>query len=1268
MTEDAASAVPVEEIRFAVVLNGGVSLAVWMGGVVLELDRLTRAGSDYERLLAMVGCSARADVITGTSAGGINGAALALSQVNRRADLSRLRDLWAEQGRMEQLLRTPFQGQPVSLLKGDEFFLPRLQEALERLTTDFEPTLPHERPIDLRITTTLLSGVSETTHDDLGQALVQSAHQGSFSFRRDAYDWSAPPNADTRDDFRPETLPLRVRQLALAARSSASFPFAFEPSFVPVNGPAVADRPDMGDVASWAAEDGSDRSRFAVDGGVLVNTPTREALEAVDRMPADGPVRRVMLLVFPHAQRDGAHDPAHRHDDMPSTLGAGGDLLGALTSQSSRTYVERVEEHNRVAAARRSDRNALLERLALKAGTGHERPITVTRELYTLAHTLHDHYEDVRIRQAARDLTMRQFDSERARPQGASTAVWSFERVRAAAEAAQRAWLKDHGVLPYVPASPPPTAFGEGWPWGVLMAERLASAVLDVLKRLVWVVPDGGGGPEGRIAVLRTELHRARAELKRLRENLEHLWTAVEPGAMDQAYWTRRLAAYAENVIGPGDNTTGRQVRQQVDEVARVLAEARTILVGLTDDERLKLGGLHCWKVLLKEDRVDGETGTDGEVWLSRVLALEIAATCLADDSHDGSDQPVELVQVSLQTRNAFAVHSLTADDKAGGAALSRFSGFLKRSWRVNDWIWGRLDGATMLCRVLFDPRRLRRVDLMAGTGGTARERACAQVAALVDALFGGVVPEIADLVAAAEDELTSVHEREPGATDLPPSLRALSDLAAWGLHLRIAVEELPRLRQAILADRVDGADPRSRGELFLQEHERLLHRLESPPDFAREGRAAAALGMDALRAFDRAGIGREPLGQEAGSDQLIRTAATAAAVAVTVADSSRSGLAPLKPITRGVRGATLLPYWVITGLTRGGKLAQFLGLGGLAAGGALLVAAVFGLLPNWATAPAASLGSAALLAAFGYAALRSGTLLHGLVLLAPVIPLAVLAFDRVRTAAGDSSTSDQVITGAVTVGGVLSVVAALLVIGSLPSPVRTPLAVLADLRLRRRLFARLRRRSTWVAVVVLAVLAGAVWAVLALRLHDVRWLRDGLAILVTVGSVLFGWRAALRGGLSLQRWRRDEDGWTTERAEPPEAATAGWAVVYGVVFLVIGAVLVIVRPEQAWALTAMGTALVFGLVLLLVTTWLVPRRGRSRISDALVEQAISPVYPDLAQVEVVLRQRLEGHAMLYRYLVRPVGDDRTRPQDLELSRAGRVVAKRIREKLTAGG
>lgn len=1206
-----------EEVRFAVVLNGGVSLAVWMGGVVLELDRLTRAGTTYQPLLDLVGCTARADVIAGTSAGGINGAALALSQVNKQADLSRLRDLWAEQGRMEQLLRAPFRGEPASLLKGDEFFLPRLQEALARLTSDFEPTEADERPIDLRITTTLLGGVPDVTYDDLGQPLTQSVHQGSFSFRRDPYNWVSE---ETRDDFAPDVLPDRVLQLALAARSSASFPFAFEPSFIPVGGQASPDRPDMADVASWA--NGGDRSRFAVDGGVLVNTPTREALEAIDRMPADGPVRRVMLLVFPHAEPVGTEPMADSLDQGPTTVSSGAKLLSAMSSQANRTYVEKIEEHNRRAAASRGGRMALLARM-------HAGGENVVDEVYSLADKLFGHYEDVEIRLAARQVTAQQF----ALPKG-NPANWSFERARRAAETAQRKWKQQHGVLPYVPGVRlPSTVYREdlGWEWGITMAERLGASALDLLKRLVWVVPENEAEP---ITKARRELHQVRAELRRLRTEL-FAWKPSD--SLGEQYWTGRLASYHEHMI---DGHLGLEVKAQVAEIGRIVGAAQEVVRDL-DEHRLRLGGLDCWKSLLDGRATKQEAGlSESERWLSRLLALEVAGTCLSDDASTGMDTPVDLVQVSLQTRNAFAQQSITADDKAGGASLSRFSGFLKRSWRVNDWIWGRLDGATMLCRVLFDPRRLRRMDLLGGPANDQRsagERAAAVVAKVVEEMFGPELPvQVAACAQLATEELTGIYEAEG---ELSPSSMKLAELAAWGLHWRIICEELPRLRAAIIADRGDGADRRSRGELFLEEHADLLRRLEYPE------KHTVTLGMAALSAFDRAGIGREPLTQEAASDQMIRTATTAAAVAVTVADSERSGLAAVRPVTRVLRGAALLPYWTITGLTRGGNLAQFLGLLGLAVGGALVVMALFGLLPAWAAGPGAAVGAASLLAAFGYAALRSGTMLHGLVLLSPVLPLAAIAIERLPDDGG------QITTGTVTVAGVAVVVTALLVLGSLPAPIRTPLAVLADFRPLRII----KRR--WKQVLVALTAAALVWSVWEFELHTKAW----LVIPTSVLCGLFGVQMALSGGKSLQRWRKVEGIWGTERAEPPAAATAGWAVVYGIGYLAVADVLLVLGPAGWGWHVVIGTALAFGLTLLLITSWYVPRVERRRIRRQLVGEAIPAIYPDGCDIAATLHERLEGHASLYRFLVKGEGEH---PAKLALSPTGLVVAQRIEAKL----
>ncbi|MFF8289652.1 hypothetical protein ACF068_10560 [Streptomyces sp. NPDC016309] len=71
-----------QDIRLAVVMNGGVSLAVWIGGVAVELHHLAMARRwaepVYRPLLDLLHADARVDVIAGTSAGGLNGAFLAL--------------------------------------------------------------------------------------------------------------------------------------------------------------------------------------------------------------------------------------------------------------------------------------------------------------------------------------------------------------------------------------------------------------------------------------------------------------------------------------------------------------------------------------------------------------------------------------------------------------------------------------------------------------------------------------------------------------------------------------------------------------------------------------------------------------------------------------------------------------------------------------------------------------------------------------------------------------------------------------------------------------------------------------------------------------------------------------------------------------------------------------------------------------------------------------------------------------------------------------
>jgi hypothetical protein len=149
---DEAGLADAEVVRLALVMNGGVSLAVWMGGVTHEIDRIRRAWvteteSVYAHVLKAVGCVVQVDVIGGASAGGINGAALAGAVAfDRSLATGRpitagddgasawMRDLWLELGSFSNLLRPSFPEGPPSLMQGDEYFLTRLASAFGDLT------------------------------------------------------------------------------------------------------------------------------------------------------------------------------------------------------------------------------------------------------------------------------------------------------------------------------------------------------------------------------------------------------------------------------------------------------------------------------------------------------------------------------------------------------------------------------------------------------------------------------------------------------------------------------------------------------------------------------------------------------------------------------------------------------------------------------------------------------------------------------------------------------------------------------------------------------------------------------------------------------------------------------------------------------------------------------------------------------------------------------------------------------------------------------
>ncbi len=216
-----------QEVRFAVAMSGGVSLAVWMGGVAREINLLQQASNVrlheaaagpggpvpgpgapgaapgapgrtdwdvqsrdlYLRLLRCLDVSVTVDVLAGTSAGGVNAALLGLSSA-AGADLAMLRDLWLTAGSMDLLLRDPGEKNPPSLMQGDKVLFTQLTRGIEGLYRDrprdlrLAPVASPSQPVDTTvfITTTMMAGEAGQFTDDYGTVVPDVDHHGLFTF------------------------------------------------------------------------------------------------------------------------------------------------------------------------------------------------------------------------------------------------------------------------------------------------------------------------------------------------------------------------------------------------------------------------------------------------------------------------------------------------------------------------------------------------------------------------------------------------------------------------------------------------------------------------------------------------------------------------------------------------------------------------------------------------------------------------------------------------------------------------------------------------------------------------------------------------------------------------------------------------------------------------------------------------------------------------------------------------------------------------------
>lgn len=946
-----------QEIRLAVVLNGGVSLAIWISGVTHELNQLVQASrlrtrqghrDAYGDLLNVLDADARIDVIAGTSAGGINGGFLSLGLVHG-CDLSGLRTLWQEQGDLGLLLRDPRQPNQPSLLRGDYFH--------EQLTKAYGEVWAQQKgeaatsgeAVDLFLTGTLWEGRRSFFADDMGRRITELDHDATFHFTSDPETVAATDDSTDAGDL---CSPAVTGQLGRASRCTASFPSAFEPCFVTI--PKEWETVQLPD-GRWSSDAGRANfqlSQFVIDGGILRNKPIRPAIDAIYRQAAGEQVRRILAYVVPDpgeaATGPGETTVTAVPDAVAVTLGV---MTRLRSTDSVAAELAEIDRRNQDTADRRGARDRLARTLLDAAG-----PDTGTTDLVRSAYP---GYLEVRRADTAQSVARLLLSAPGQPP-------WSQREV--AAELLDLA--RDRDDLPFLPPTDVDAAFSAssgGWRWGQATVRRLGDVVLDVLKRAVWLAPL----TDERRTTIVTQRAAAHEVLKRVRgdrADLDAYWrTTTLPPRSGQPVATKDeldrlkedLGATATRwrTVGQADMTATLKARALA--LAECLVAAGPVLrsISTTGHPVLDRGDAERNRLKALVDLLVPE-GATAESVLARMLRLEVVHVAFTGVS-DLPEQAVDLVQVSSLRK-----------DLITGIQLNHFGAFYRASWRANDWLRGRLDGAQQLVQMLLAPERLRQLGL---TGAEAADRlkavAVGPPGTPAHEELLAEWNEVADQLVA---ELTVIEGDEPLPRTFP--------MTAERIAHRLCVDLLPTELAALAAAVTGEPDPVPVGVQWAEPARAQLQRAG-----ARPGPAA----LDELLAGSSV-VGRQTIAQEAeqGSDTFARTVSHAAATATATV----SGVSKPKAVTglfKALRGYALM-LWVLGNfLARNSSTAHNLTSMALGVGGALVALAI--IVPGIPIA-VPLVGVVLILAVASIAALQDGgTPLTWRLLLVAVIALAAL-------------------------------------------------------------------------------------------------------------------------------------------------------------------------------------------------------------------------------------------------------------------------------------
>jgi patatin-related protein len=235
------------ETRLGLVVYGGIALAIYMNGICREFYNAVRGRGIYKLIKALTDSDIIVDIISGTSAGGINGVLLSYALTNsteeKVIDFADFAQIWRESADILKLMRQPGSSDSEidSVLNGEGYYQKQLVKAFERAYQN-----KHNAPegewlssiseLDLFVTGTDIFGRVYKVFDDTGRVIEIKDHHGVFQLKH---------RQERKEPFKPDSE--THQSLAKLCRITSCFPVAFPVVDVVLQGEDEIDK----NLAKW---------------------------------------------------------------------------------------------------------------------------------------------------------------------------------------------------------------------------------------------------------------------------------------------------------------------------------------------------------------------------------------------------------------------------------------------------------------------------------------------------------------------------------------------------------------------------------------------------------------------------------------------------------------------------------------------------------------------------------------------------------------------------------------------------------------------------------------------------------------------------------------------------------------------------------------------------------------------------------------------------------------------------------------------------------